>query len=346
MGRATAPTTFNKERTIKMRKIFAVIAALMAFMIAMPAQATVYKFRAPAQFTETLGVTGILTGTAANVLAHSSSGCRIYNPAGTFYVTLTPAAEAANRVLSIPLLGAADTIMTLGTAQTVSGVKTFSAAPLFNSAVGATFKGTSYNANVIALAGLGQATVLTIPDPGAATADFVLSAGASTLAGVRTFSSAPVLSTATITSSGDTITIPDLGNANVVQSATAHTAALASTAAQLDSYTVCVDMADAGTAQSVFVVCPFAGAIQNMYAVNDVANTTTKTVFTAEIGGTLVTTAAAWEQGVTDAIGTVTSASCTATNVVTAGQALEVISDGGSASANQATHFVVVIKRQ
>jgi hypothetical protein len=284
-----------------MKKLLAVIAALLIFVVASPANATVYKFRAPAQFTETLGVTGVITAAAKNSIAFSSSGCKIYNPAGTFYITLTPGAEAANRVLSFPVLGAADTIMTLGTAQTVSGVKTFSAAPLFNSAVGATFKGTSYDATIIALAGLGQASTITIPDPGAAAAKMLLTTGTAT--------------------------------------------ACASTTAQLDTYTVCVDMADAGTAQSVFVVCPWAGTIQSMYAVNAAANTTTKTVFTAEIGGTLVGTVAAWEQGVTDAVGTVTTAVCNATNTVTAGQALEIITDGGSATANQKTNFVITIKR-
>ncbi len=43
-------------------------------------------------------------------------------------------------------------------------------------------------------ASFGQSTTITMPDPGAASAEYVLSAGASTIAGVRTFSSAPVFS--------------------------------------------------------------------------------------------------------------------------------------------------------
>lgn len=70
--------------------------------------------------------TGAITANnAGNVVAHANAGGLFFNPAGTFSVALTPSAEVANRVLTIPLLGGADTIMTLGTAQAVTGVKTF-----------------------------------------------------------------------------------------------------------------------------------------------------------------------------------------------------------------------------
>lgn len=66
------------------------------------------------------------------------------------------------------------------------------------------------------------ARTYTVPDAGAS-ASFVMTEGAQTLAGVKTFSSAPVLSTATLTANGDTITIQDLGSANIVQSEGAQT---------------------------------------------------------------------------------------------------------------------------
>jgi len=47
----------------------------------------------------------------------------------------------------------------------------------FSQAQGATFSGTNYNANVNVTQTLGQATALTIPDPGAASANFVLDTG-------------------------------------------------------------------------------------------------------------------------------------------------------------------------
>lgn len=51
------------------------------------------------------------------------------------------------------------------------------------------------------------ARIINFPDPGA-TADVVYSVSAQTIGGIKTFSSAPVLSTGTITVSGNTITFP------------------------------------------------------------------------------------------------------------------------------------------
>lgn len=102
--------------------------------------------------------------------------------------------------------------------------------------------------------------------------------------------------------------------------------------------------ADVGTAGSYWVVSPFAGTIVNMAAVSYAANTTTKTVLTAEIAGTLVT-APAWEIAATAAAGVVTAVVPTATNTVTAGQAIELISDGGTATSPQPTMFSITILR-
>jgi hypothetical protein len=59
------------------------------------------------------------------------------------------------------------------------------------------------------------ARTYTLPDAGGS-ASFVMTAGAQTIAGVKTFSSSPVLSTGIITANGDSNTIPDLGNASFV----------------------------------------------------------------------------------------------------------------------------------
>ena len=104
------------------------------------------------------------------------------------------------------------------------------------------------------------------------------------------------------------------------------------------------DMADSGTAGSSFVVCPFAGTLIGLAAVNHVANTTTKTVLTAKIGGSAVTFPA-WEIAVTAAAGTATAVVPTAANAVTAGQVIEFISDGGSATAAQKTTFTATVLR-
>ena len=91
-------------------------------------------------------------------------------------------------------------------------------------------------------------------------------------------------------------------------------------------FTVTFD--DFNTAGSKFVVMPWAGSITTCYVVNNIANTTTKTVITLEIGGSLVTMTAL-EIAITAAIGTVSSQSPSAANTFTAGQAIEVITDGG-----------------
>lgn len=69
---------------------------------------------------------------------------------------------------------------------------------------------------------LATSRTVTIPDPGAA-GNFVMTEGAQTINGVKTFGSTPVLSTAALTANGDTLTIQDLGNANFVQSEGAQT---------------------------------------------------------------------------------------------------------------------------
>lgn len=102
-----------------------------------------------------------------------------------------------------------------------------------------------------------------------------------------------------------------------------------STATELSQYSLNAQMVDAGTAQSIFVVAPHAGTISKIYAVNSVANATTKTVLTAKIA-TVAVTMPALEITVTQAAGVVSSSVPTAANAVTAGQAIELITDGGT----------------
>lgn len=81
--------------------------------------------------SETTGGSGV---TADGVLLKDSkvtvttAGLIMSDSDASHTVTLQMGNEAANRVLSVPVLGADDTLMTLGTAQTVTGVKTMSGA--------------------------------------------------------------------------------------------------------------------------------------------------------------------------------------------------------------------------
>ncbi len=65
-----------------------------------------------------------------------NNGLKIEDSDATHGVTISPGNETADRVLSIPVLAGADIIATLATAQTVSGVKTFSADPVTSVGVG------------------------------------------------------------------------------------------------------------------------------------------------------------------------------------------------------------------
>lgn len=118
---------------------------------------------------------------------------------------------------------------------------------------------------------------------------------------------------------------------------------ITATPAELNQYSVNVDFADANTAGSIFVVAPHAGSIVGLHAVNAIANTTVKTVLTAKIA-TVAVTAPAWEIAITQAAGVASSVVPTAANVVTAGQVIEVATDGGGTPV-MPTSITIVISR-
>lgn len=101
--------------------------------------------------------------------------------------------------------------------------------------------------------------------------------------------------------------------------------------------------ADIGTAGSSFIVCPFAGTIVGLSAVNHAANAGTKTVLTAKLA-TVAVTAPAWEVAVTAAAGTASSVVPTAANTVAAGDVIEIAYDGGSNVVTPATFTVTVLR--
>lgn len=91
-----------------------------------------------------------------------------------------------------------------------------------------------------------------------------------------------------------------------------------------------VKMPDISTAKSVWVVAPFDADIEQYWSVIDGAITVANCNITLEIGGTLVTGSALTITQAGSAAGDVDTASPSALNSVTAGQAIEIISDGGS----------------
>ena len=103
-----------------------------------------------------------------------------------------------------------------------------------------------------------------------------------------------------------------------------------------------VNLPDISTAKSVWVVAPFAGVIESIYSVIDGAITTTNCGLTAEIGGVLVTSSGITIAFSGSAAGDVDSSTPSALNVVTAGQAIEIISDGLSDTNTDATITLVI----
>lgn len=106
---------------------------------------------------------------------------------------------------------------------------------------------------------------------------------------------------------------------------------------------LCTYAGDIGTGGSSYVVCPFAGTVVGLAAVNHVANATTKTVLTAKINGQTITHPA-FEVAVTAAAGTGVSVVPSAANAVKAGDVLEVAYDGGSSNVTPATFTFTVLR--
>ena len=101
--------------------------------------------------------------------------------------------------------------------------------------------------------------------------------------------------------------------------------------------------ADIGTAGSSYVVCPFAGTLVGLAAVNHAANAGTKTVLSAKINGGAVTHPA-FEVAVTAAAGTGVSVVPTAANAVAAGDVIEIAYDGGSSAVTPASFTATILR--
>ncbi len=103
-----------------------------------------------------------------------------------------------------------------------------------------------------------------------------------------------------------------------------------------------VEIPDISTAASVWVVAPLAGVIEAVYTVIDTAITTGDAIITLELSGTLVTGSSITIANAASAAGDVDSASPSALNVVAAGGAIEVITDGGSTVASKANVTLLI----
>lgn len=108
-------------------------------------------------------------------------------------VTLQMGDEAADRTLSVPVLGGADTLMTLGTAQTVTGVKTMSGANIITFANASGLKildtGADHTLAIITATDEAASYTMTIPDL-SGNDTFATLGTAQTFTGAKTWASA------------------------------------------------------------------------------------------------------------------------------------------------------------
>jgi hypothetical protein len=95
-------------------------------------------------------------------------------------------------------------------------------------------------------------------------------------------------------------------------------------------------IANISAAASTWVVAPVAGTISKIWTVIDGAITVADAGVTFEIGGTAMTGGSITIANVASAAGTVDSCTPSALNVVTAGQAIEIVADGLSTDASAA----------
>ena len=99
---------------------------------------------------------------------------------------------------------------------------------------------------------------------------------------------------------------------------------------------------DVSTAASYWVVTPFAGSVSSIYTVIDGAIGTADATITFELSGTAITDGTITIANASSAAGDVDSSSPTANNVVSAGQAIEVITDGASTGTVSAVVTIVI----
>ncbi len=157
--------------------------------------------------------TGALDGT--NLTLTDTTNQMLIGTTNT--TTLSFTAPASSRTYTIPDAGGNVQFVMAGGTQTIAGAKTFSTAVTINPTTNQLVLGVT-NTTTISATAPASSSVYTIPDVGT-TANFILSAGNQTIAGVKTFSSG-VLITATsnhlvLSTATQTLTI----NANTQASA-------------------------------------------------------------------------------------------------------------------------------
>lgn len=126
-----------------------------------------------------------------------------------------------------------------------------------------------------------------------------------------------------VTSDNEKVITPD--------SATAGTSSL-----EYLSYPLTLEVTDISTAGSSWIVAPFDGTITRIYSVIDGTIATSDATLTAEIGGVLVTDSSITVTQSGSMAGDVDFSTPSAANTFTAGQTIEIITDGASSNSVKA----------
>lgn len=115
--------------------------------------------------------------------------------------------------------------------------------------------------------------------------------------------------------------------------------------AELNEYSLTLDIADGSAEATYYLIAPHAGTISKIQTVIDGAVSSADITVTGKIGSTAITNGAITIATSGSAAGDIDTATPTAENVVTAGQAMNFVVTGGGAGGSPRIHLVVTISR-
>ena len=112
-----------------------------------------------------------------------------------------------------------------------------------------------------------------------------------------------------------------------------------------DPLPLCLDIADGSADATYYLVAPFAGTIVKIFTVIDGPVSTADITVTGKIGTTAITNGAVTITSAASAAGDVDSATPSAANTVTAGQAISFVVAGGGSGGSPRIHLVALLSR-
>lgn len=121
--------------------------------------------------------------------------------------------------------------------------------------------------------------------------------------------------------------------------------AVTATAVELNETLLTLDIADLSVDTTYYMVMPHAGTITKIWSVIDGAVLTADVTITANIGATPITNGVVTITTAASAAGDIDSATPSAANTVTAGQAINLVVAGGGAGGSPRGHVAIVLTR-